>query len=193
MAQTLSDLALVARESGSLVEARTQFEQALEIRKQHLSDKDTRFAESYSNLASVLSATGQYAAAIMLYDLAVGIYQKNPGGADQHSTTLLNKAMTYRSQSQLDRQSIAAAKPWRSTKRRSVTVPGTLIHHNALTSLYMGQAVDASSQDEVGADAGASQAIQRPGPENLPRSNAGKPAAGGHRDAPQGDDRLPAR
>ncbi len=141
LATVVNDLAVTERATGSYDQAQMLFEKALSIRQRQLPSDDMRVAYSYSNLASVLSPRGDYARAIVLYEQALEIFRKKGQVARSAlSNTLLNMAMTYKSQGQLDKASEYCQEALAVHEQTfGKNAPGSVALHNALTALSIGQ------------------------------------------------------
>jgi len=104
LAFVLNNQAAVARLEQNYAGAQQLFEEALELRRRDPTDHPLEIAECHNNLASLLSDQGMYAQAVVHFQEALALCEELSHQADAlRSTTLLNLAMAYKSQGQLDR------------------------------------------------------------------------------------------
>lgn len=141
VAHLINDLAVIQRATGSFDRAEALMAHALALREEHLAADDLMLAYSHANLASVLSPQGHYAQAIMHYQQAVDIMRRKGDAArGAISSTLLNMAMTYKSQGQLERAAEYCQRSLREFERQFGTrALGSVAHHNALAALSIGR------------------------------------------------------
>ena len=141
LAQALNNLGAVERSIGEFAEAGRYFKEALALREQHLPADHLDLATSYNNLANVYLAQAKFTDAIELYnkvhDRCVQLGQRADG---LRSVTLLNLAMSYKSQGQWE---LAAKYCQRSLElleefegRDTISAVG---HYNAMATLVRSQ------------------------------------------------------
>jgi len=103
MARTLSNLAILRRQQGDLVEAEQLYRRALTIRERQQGPDHPDVAATLNNLAGVLAAQGNYDAAQPLLERALNVRQKALG--NDHVLTaesLSNLALLYAAQGNAD-------------------------------------------------------------------------------------------
>lgn len=141
LARALNNLGAVERSIGEFAEAGRCFKEALALREQHLPADHLDLATSYNNLANVYLAQAKFTDAIELYikvhDRCVQLGQRADG---LRSVTLLNLAMSYKSQGQWE---LAAKYCQRSLElleefegRDTISAVG---HYNAMATLVRSQ------------------------------------------------------
>jgi CHAT domain-containing protein/tetratricopeptide (TPR) repeat protein len=141
LARALNDLAVVERGIGSLGEAQSLLERALELRKAALPADDPRLAQTLANLASVFLGQGNFARAQLLFDEAIDIYRGRGAGCQEAlAGALLNEAMVFKSQGQLPR-AIDDCREALDIYQRAfgAEAPGAIAYYNALASLSTAQ------------------------------------------------------
>ena len=141
LARALNNLGAVERGVGEFALAMKSFDEALQLRREHLSKDDPELATSYNNLASVCLVQGQFKRAIQLYqEVLERCRERGPRANGLQSVTLLNLAMAYKSQGQFERaaelcqQSLALLEE--SVGRETMASVG---HYNALATMARGQ------------------------------------------------------
>lgn len=141
LARALNNLGAVERSIGEFAEAGRSFKEALALREQHLPADHLDLATSYNNLANVYLAQAKFTDAIELYnkvhDRCVQLGQRADG---LRSVTLLNLAMSYKSQGQWE---LAAKYCQRSLELlEEFEGPNTISavgHYNAMATLVRSQ------------------------------------------------------
>jgi uncharacterized repeat protein (TIGR01451 family) len=131
------------REVGSVTEAATLFDKALQLYKQALPDRDPTLAVAAVNLGAVEAALGNYHRASQRYEQALIVSDqapRSPRAAQVAHAARLNLAMVYKSQGQFDEALRCCDEAWKQRPAFDESAAEAFRYHRAKASLYLAKA-----------------------------------------------------